>query len=96
MPSARTTTSHEDIRKRIGKRGGHPAVVAATENRSGQGSGLLRVDYDDPGSNDDNRLYRMTWHQFFKILDENEFSFLYDPEEGSRFREFVENVSARS
>ena len=39
MSSGKTTTSHAEIRKWVEKRGGHPAVVSATEN-SGGGGGL--------------------------------------------------------
>ena len=60
MSSAKTTTNHDEIRKWVEKRGGHPAVVTSTENSRGEG-GLLRIDYDEPGGNDDDRLHRITW-----------------------------------
>ena len=94
MSSARTTTNHEAIRKWVEKRGGHPAVVAATENSQGRGGGLLRIDYDEPGGNDDTRLHRITWDEFFKIFDENGIAFLHDPEGDSRFSKFVAKESA--
>lgn len=95
MSSAKTTTNHDEIRKWVEKRGGHPAVVAATENQGG-GGGLLRIDYDEPGGNDDNRLHRITWDAFFKIFDQNDIAFLYDPEGDSRFSKFVAKESASS
>jgi hypothetical protein len=96
MSSAKTTTNHDEIRSWVEKRGGHPAVVAATEDSRGNGGGLLRIDYDEPGGNDDNRLHRITWNEFFRIFDENGIAFLYDPGGDSRFSKFVEKESAKS
>jgi len=92
MSSARTTTSHETIRKWVEGHGGHPAVVAATEN-SDRGGGLLRIDFDEPDVNDDDRLHRITWDEFFRILDDNDLAFLHS-EGDSRFNKFVEKESA--
>jgi hypothetical protein len=92
MPSGRTTTSHDEIRKWVEKRGGHPAVVSATASRNGDG--LLRIDHDEPGGNNDSRLNRMTWDEFFKIFDRNDLAFLFDPESDGRFSRFVEKESA--
>jgi hypothetical protein len=93
MSSAKTTTDHEEIRKWVEKRGGHPAVVSATESGGG---GLLRIDYDEPGGNDDDRLHRVTWNEFFRIFDENDLAFLHDAEGESRFSKFVAKESAKS
>jgi hypothetical protein len=92
MSSAKTTTNHDEIRKWVEKRGGHPAVVSATENKGG--GGLLRIDYDEAGGNDDDRLHRITWNEFFQIFDRNGIAFLYDPEGESRFSKFVQKESA--
>ena len=94
MSSAKTTTSHEQIRKWVEQRGGHPAVVSATESKGGRDGGLLRIDYDEPGGNDDDRLHRITWDEFFRIFDESGIAFLYDPEGDSRFSKFVQKESA--
>jgi hypothetical protein len=94
MSTARTTTDHDEIRRWIEQRGGHPAVVSSTENSRGGGGGLLRIDYDEPGGNDDDRLHRITWDEFFRIFDENGIAFLHDPEGDSRFSKFVEKESA--
>ena len=94
MSSATTTTNHDEIRKWVEKRGGHPAVVAATENSEGQGGGLLRIDYDEPGGNNDDRLHRITWDEFFRIFDKNDVAFLRDPDGDSRFSKFVAKESA--
>lgn len=94
MSSAKTTTNHDEIRKWVEKRGGHPAVVAATENGRDSGGGLLRIDYDEPGGNDDDRLHRITWNEFFEIFDRNDLAFLHDSEGESRFSKFVQKESA--
>ena len=94
MSSATTTTNHDEIRKWVEKRGGHPAVVASTENSHGRGGGLLRIDYDEPGGNDDDRLHRITWDEFFRIFDKNDVAFLRDPDGDSRFSKFVAKESA--
>ena len=93
MSSAKTTLNHDEIRKWVEQRGGHPAVVAATENNDRPG-GLLRIDYDEPGGNDDTRLHRISWEEFFEIFDRNDLAFLHDPEGDSRFSKFVEKESA--
>jgi hypothetical protein len=94
MSSGKTTTNHDEIRKWVEKRGGHPAVVAATEGK--RGGGVLRIDYDEPGGNDDVRLHRITWDEFFGIFDENNIAFLYDPDGESRFSKFVSKERAHS
>src|SRR5690348_16509426 len=75
MSSATTTTDHDDIRQWVEKRGGHPAAVADTMD-NGQGGALLRIDFDEPGGNDDDRLKRIGWDEFFKIFDDNGLAFL--------------------
>ena len=95
MSSAKPTTNHDEIRKWVEKRGGHPAIVAATESGGGS-DGLLRIDYDEPGGNDDNRLRRISWDDFFTIFDRNDLAFLHDPSSDSRFSKFVAKESADS
>jgi hypothetical protein len=95
MSSAKTTTNHDEIRRWVEKRGGHPAIVASTASDSRAG-GLLRIDYDEPGGNDDDRLRRIDWNEFFDIFDKNDVAFLYDPDGDSRFSKFVQKESANS
>jgi hypothetical protein len=84
-----TTTDHEEIRRWVEERDGHPAIVKGTEKG---GSALLRIDY--PGFSGEDRLEEITWDEFFKIFDENKLAFLYQEktEDGglSRFSKFVE------
>ena len=83
-----TTTDHEEIRKWVEERGGHPAVVKGTEKG---GSALLRIDY--PGYSGDDKLTEITWDEFFEIFDENNLAFLYQEKtadgELSRFSKLV-------
>ena len=93
MSSATTTTNHDEIRKWAEKRGGHPAIVADTE-RNGRGGGILRIDFDEPGGNDDTRLRRISWEEFFEVFDENDLAFLRQDEGASRFNKFVARENA--
>jgi hypothetical protein len=95
MSSAKTTTNHDEIRRWVEKRGGHPAMVDSTGNDR-QAGGLLRIDYDEPGGNDDERLRRIDWNEFFDIFDRNGIAFLHDPDSDSRFSKFVQKESANS
>lgn len=88
MSTAKTTKNHDEIREWVEKRGGHPAVAAATESNDDAGD-LLRIDYDGPGANNNDRLHRITWSEFFKILDRNDLAFLHNPEVDSRFSKIV-------
>lgn len=90
---AKITTDHEEIRRWVEERGGHPAIVKGTEKG---GSALLRIDY--PGFSGDDRLEEITWDEFFEIFDENNLAFLYQEqtEDGglSRFSKFVDRSRA--
>lgn len=88
MASARTTTSHETIRKWVERHKGHPALV-----RIGKSSGILRIDFDEPGGNDDQRLERVSCDEFFQVFDESGVAFLHG-EGDSRFNKFVEKEAA--
>jgi hypothetical protein len=94
MSSATTTTSHDRIRRWTEKHGGHPAVVAETAGEGG--GGLLRIDFDDPDGEQDDRLKRIEWDEFFRIFDRNDLAFLYQEEGGSRFNKFVARETAES
>jgi hypothetical protein len=55
--------------------------------------GILRIDFDEPGGNDDVRLERISWEEFFDTFDSSELAFLHQDKtaEGkpSRFNKFV-------
>lgn len=93
--SATTTTNHEQIKKWIEQRGGHPAIVKDTENNSRPG-GMIRVDFDDADGSKDAGLKRIGWDEFFKIFDDNDLAFLHQDVDHSRFNKFVQRESAQS
>lgn len=68
MASARQTTDHDEIREWVESRNGHPAEAEGTE--------VLRIDFDPENSS----LEPIDWDQFFEIFEENNLTFLYDPE----------------
>ena len=94
MSSATTTTNHEAIRKWVEQRDGHPAVVEETRGKGG--GGLLRIDFDEPGGERDERLERIGWDEFFRIFDRNNLAFLRDGKGDGRFNKFVEKETAHS
>ena len=90
MSSAKATTNHDTIRKWVEKHKGHPAIA-----RTGKSGGVLRIDFDEPGGNDDTRLERIDWEEFFKVFDESDIAFLHGEGE-SRFNKFVAKENAES
>lgn len=86
MSQAKTTTDHEEIRRWIEARGGHPSVVKDTEGRDGEG--VLRVDFRHP-----DKLEDVDWDVFFKTFEDRKLAFLHQDKttggEESRFFKFV-------
>lgn len=91
MSSATTTTDHDEIRKWAEERGGCAAIVADTEDNGKEG-GILRIDFDDPGGDDDPGLRQIEWDEFFEIFEKNDLAFLRSEGE-SRFNKFVSRDS---
>ena len=93
MRAAESTTDHAVIRNWIEARGGHPAIVKATEH-DGKGDGILRVDFRDHGD----KLDDVDWDAFFKVFDENKLAFLHQDKTAdgkeSRFSKFVSRENA--
>jgi hypothetical protein len=87
MSRAHTTTNHEEIRKWIESRGGHPAAVADTGDRDD--AGILRVDFGPP----EESLREIDWDRFFETFDDRRLAFLYQDRTAdghtSRFFKFV-------
>jgi hypothetical protein len=82
MSSAQTTTDHDAIRKWAEERDGHPARVD-----TGGPGGILRIDFGER----EESLDPISWDEFFKIFDENDLAFLYQPDDrNSRFNKFVD------
>ena len=84
MTTSARTRDHDEIRKWVEAREGHPAKV----DTGGEG-GILRIDFKEP----DDKLTQIDWDEFFEIFDESELDFLYQEEtasgEQSRFNKFV-------
>jgi hypothetical protein len=92
---SKTTTNHDEIRRWVEERGGHPARVIGTERE--ESPGLLRIDY--PGFSGGESLEAITWDEFFMGFDENNLAFLYQEKtkEGapSRVSKFIDRGSVK-
>jgi hypothetical protein len=92
MAESKTTTNHDEIRRWVEARGGHPASVRETGN--GDDPGILRIDFGDQ----DEGLETISWDEFFQAFDENDLAFLYqeETEDGgeSRFNKFISRENA--
>lgn len=90
MAESKTTTNHEEIRRWVEERGGHPARVKETE--------VLRIDY--PGFSGEESLEEISWEKFFDAFEKNGLAFLYQDElesgEISRFSKLIDRNSAAS
>jgi len=86
---SKTTTNHNEIRRWVEERGGHPARVKDTESKNSQR--LLRIDY--PGFSGEDSLEAISWDEFFEGFDENGLAFLYQEEtkdgKQSRFSKLI-------
>lgn len=98
MSESKVTTNHDEIRRWVEERGGHPAKVKGTERAGESGGGLLRIDY--PGYRGEESLDEITWQQFFDQFEENKLAFLYQDtlESGqiSRFSKLIDRESAEA
>ena len=95
MAQAKTTTNHEQIRKWVEERGGHPARVKGTDEKGG--SGVLVIDY--PGYSGSETLETIAWDEFFEGFEENKLAFLYEDEkeaDKSRFSKLINRDSQQS
>jgi anaerobic selenocysteine-containing dehydrogenase len=96
MSEAKTTTDHNKIRKWVEERGGHPARVKGTEDKSG--GGLLRIDY--PGYSGEGKLEEISWEEFFEEFDDSNLAFLHQDKtadgEQSRFSKLVTREKGKS
>lgn len=88
--TSQTTTNHNEIRRWVSERGGHPARVKGTEDRNSPG--VLRIDY--PGFSGEERLEAISWEEFFEGFEKNELAFLYQDKtsdgEMSRFSKLID------
>jgi hypothetical protein len=88
MSEAKTTTSHDDIRRWAQERGGVPTSVSGTGGDSDPG--ILRLDFEPK----DEGLGHIGWDEFFEKFEEKRLGFLYQDrtEDGSmsRFHKFID------
>jgi hypothetical protein len=86
---AKTTTSHETIRRWAEARGGKPAAVKSTSK--GDDPGILRIDF--PGYSGEDTLEEIPWEKWFEKFDEENLAFLYQEKtadgERSNFNKLV-------
>ena len=91
--TSHTTTNHNEIRRWVTERGGHPARVKGTEK--GKSSGVLRIDY--PGFSGEERLEEISWEEFFDGFEKNKLAFLYQEKtsdgELSRFSKLIDRTA---
>jgi hypothetical protein len=84
------TTDHETIRKWAEERGGRPTSVSGTR-RSGEGAGILRVDF--PGHTGSDKLRKIPWARFFDKFDNENLVFIYQEQtkqgRRSNFNKFI-------
>jgi hypothetical protein len=71
--SAQKTTNHDEIKKWVEERGGHPATVKSTAK--GEEAGILRIDF--PGYSGEESLEPISWDEFFEKFEEKQLAFLY-------------------
>jgi hypothetical protein len=71
--ASKMTTDHEEIRRWVEERGGHPACVKGTGSTGD--IGLLRIDF--PAYSGEESLQHISWDQFFEKFDERELALLH-------------------
>ena len=76
------TTDHEEIRRWVDARGGHPAVVTGVPGEDG----LLRLDLPG-GYVGQEFLEPVSWDEFFRRFEEKRLAFVYEDE--GRFFQLV-------
>ena len=90
---SKVTTNHDEIRRWVEERGGHPARVKDTESKNSPG--LLRIDY--PGFSGETSLEAISWDEFFTWFDKKNLAFMYKDKtkEGkqSRFSKLIDRDS---
>src|SRR3712207_3575160 len=91
---SKVTTDHDEIRRWVEERGGHPARVKDTESKNSPG--LLRIDY--AGFSGGDSLEAISWDEFFEGFEKNGLAFLYQEEtkdgKESRFSKLIDRDSA--
>ncbi len=88
--SAKPVTDHEQIRRWVEARGGHPALVKRTA-RGKPESGIIRIDF--PGFSGAQSLKPISWDEWFDIFEERQLALLCQERtatgKSSRFNKLV-------
>lgn len=79
------TKNGKEIEQWVIKRGGVPAKVKGTKD-------LIRVKFD----NLEDELQPITWYEFFEYFKNNNLTFIYEDNAGSRFCKFIDSDSKNS
>ena len=91
---SKVATDHEQIKRWVEERGGHPARVKGTAVEGS--SGVLLIDY--PGYSGTQTLEIISWDEFFQGFEENKLAFLYQDKtqagNDSRFSKLISRDSA--
>src|SRR5258707_14450912 len=91
---SKVATDHEQIKRWVEERGGHPARVKGTAEEGS--SGVLLIDY--PGYSGTETLETISWEEFFLGFEENRLAFLYQDEtkagDEGRFSKLINRDSA--
>jgi hypothetical protein len=91
------TTDHDEIRRWVEERGGHPAHVKR-RTRGKSDIGILRIDF--PGYSGEGTLEEISWDDFFKAFDDNGLAFLHTDQTAdgkvSRFSKLVARDTAQA
>ena len=92
--TTRHTTDHDEIRRWVEERNGHPAAVREAGRSEGD-PGIVRIDF--PGYSGQETLEEIDWDEFFSKFDQNELVFLYQEEtaagEKSNFNKIIHRSS---
>lgn len=91
---AQVTTDHDEIRRWVEERGGHPACVRGTGNKGDVG--LLRIDF--PGYTGEQKLQPISWDEFFEKFDEQGLALLFQEKtqgKQSRFSKLINRSSRK-
>ena len=98
MSDSKITTDHDEIRRWVEERGGHPARVKGTGRAGKSGSGLLRIDY--PGFSGEDTLEKITWEHFFEQFEKSGLAFIYQDKletgDTSRFSKLIDRNSTEA
>ncbi|MET0391160.1 MAG: hypothetical protein ABW321_34630 [Polyangiales bacterium] len=73
MTTSKVTTDHQEIRRWVEMRGGHPAAAKSADKP--QRPAVLRIDF--PGFTEAEHLVEVPWDEWFATFEARELAFLY-------------------